>query len=115
MRALGGWQRLGIIIWFVAVFSYAFAEYREVSSEHARNFSLPAPPKGFVLDPETNPYFFIWQPVDLLAKNTSSYVRDFEFNFVRFVVILLGPAISVWLLAITVGWIKQGFKDKTDS
>lgn len=113
MRNLGGWQRLGIVlatIWCIAVISFVFVEYRGVSSEREHNLSLPSLPKGFVIEPETQAYFYSWQPVDLLAQDASSYTHDFRFNVLRFLVVLLGPIIGTWLLAFAIGWIKQGFK-----
>jgi hypothetical protein len=113
MTKLGGWQRLGLVLaalWCIAVTSFAFVEYREVSSERAHNLSLPSPPKGFVIDPTTHAYFYSWQAVDLLAQDASSYIRDFRFNISRFLVVLLGPIIGLWALASAVGWIIQGFR-----
>lgn len=113
MRKLDGWQRLGIVLattWCIAVISFVFVEYRSVSSEHEQNLLLPPPPKSFVIEPDTQAYFYSWQPVDLLAQDTSSYVRDFRFNILRFLVVLLGPIIGTYLLAFTIRWIKQGFK-----
>ena len=114
MIKLGGWQRLEIVlatIWCIAVISFVFVEYRGVSSEREHNLSLPSPPKGFVIESKTQAYFYSWQAVDLLAQDASSYTRDFRFNVLRFLIVLLGPVIGTWLLASAIGWIKQGFKE----
>ena len=113
MTELAGWQRLGLVLaalWCIAVTSFVFIEYREVSSERANNLSLLPPPKGFVIDPKTHAYFYSWQPVDLLAQGASSYTPDFGFNIYRFLVVLLGPIFGMWASVSVVGWVIRGFK-----
>jgi hypothetical protein len=63
-----------------------------------------------VIDPKFDAYFYSWQPLDLLAEGASSYARDFEFKLFRFLLVLLGPIVGVWMSAAAVGWVIQGFK-----
>jgi hypothetical protein len=83
------------------------------SKERNHNLSLPAPPKGFVIDPKSQGEFFEWQPVDLLANDSSAYVRDFKLQGRRLLAVWLSPITAPWIFSIVVvftfKWIKAGF------
>ena len=116
MTMLGGWTRLGIVlstVWMLAVLSFVAIEYRSLAAERTSNLALPAPPKGFVIEPSTQRFFFSWQPVDLLAPDSSAYVREFKLNIGRSACLLIGlPAgiwVFVWLTVFLSRWVRKGF------
>ena len=117
MTTLGGWTRLGIVlatVWLIAVVSFAAIEYQAFATERANNLALPAPPKGFVIDPKAQGFFFSWQPIDLLAEDSSAHVREFQLNLGRSLAVLVGPPaglwIFVWLGVSLMRWVRAGFK-----
>jgi hypothetical protein len=120
MNRLGGWARIGIVIsilWSLAVFGSAANEYFIFSKERNHNLSLPPPPKGFVIEPKVQGKFFEWRPVvDLLVKDTSAYVPDFQVQGCRLLVVWLSPIIALWVFSIVVvftfKWVKVGFTKK---
>lgn len=116
MNKLGGWTRIGIVIsilWSLAVFGVAATEYYEFSKERQQNLLLPVPPKGMVIDPKAQAIFFEWQPADLLAKDSSSYVRNFHLRGSRFFTAWLSPIIVLWVFSIVAvsafKWVRAGF------
>ena len=117
MTRLGGWTRLGMVlstVWLLAVVSFAAIEYRAFATERANNLALPAPPKGFVIDPKAQGFFFTWQPIELLAESSSAHVRDFQLNLGRSFAVLVGPPaglwILIWLVVFLMRWIRAGFR-----
>jgi len=120
MKSLRGWTRIGIVlsvIWGLIILSFAVIEYREMASERTHNLTLPAPPKGFVIDPDAQTFFYRWQPIDLLAKDSVAYVRDFKLNTFLFVSVLSGPVIGTWgivyFIVFVFRWVKKGFTATT--
>ena len=121
MNRLGGWGRIGVVIsilWSISVFGLTAIDYYDFYKERKHNLTLPAPANGFVVETKAQSIFIKWQPVNLLANDSSSYVRDFQLQGSRLLMAWLLPMIALWVVSflvdITFNWVKSGFKKGDD-
>ncbi len=109
---MNGWLRIMIFLtcwWVLAAGSLLYLDYRDFSEEYDSNLSLPAPPKGFVLDNKGESLFYLWQPLDLLAEGKEAYTRKFAPNWFNIKIILVVPMLIIWLLFGSIVWVMAGF------
>ena len=111
MRALSGWERIGVVLsslWVLGVLLYVFYEYRELSVKYAHNLAMPTPPQGFVINPVATPYFFRWKVIDPRG-GAPFYIQGFELHAAHFLRAIVAPIFSLWVVGFVIGWVRQGF------
>ena len=102
MKINKGWFRLLIVISALWVFYMGGLMLFEYLSRN--------PFDQFPDGREPSEYFFWqWSSIDLLAP-AAEQVRQFEPKLLKAVLWALGPIGLLWLLAWSVAWIRDGFK-----